>query len=74
MSDEISINRSGSVREIADEQLLERAVRSCRGRNSRKGVRHPRWTAVMDTFLLGSSYSRELCQRFNLDPDEMVKR
>ena len=63
-----------SVSEIADEKLLERAVRSARARGSRKGVKHPCWTAVMDAFSLGSTYSRELCWRFGLDPDEMVKR
>lgn len=63
-----------SVKDIPDEELLRRAVKSCRGRNYRKGARHPRWAAVMDNFMLGSTYSRELCRRFGLDPDEMVKR
>jgi hypothetical protein len=63
-----------SVREIPDEKLLERAVRSCRDRSANKGVRHPRWVAVMDAFALGSSYAHELCRRFGLDPDEQVKR
>lgn len=63
-----------SVADISDNQLLKRAVTSCRGRQYRKGDKHPRWTAVMDTFGLGSTYARELCQRYGLDPDEMVKR
>ncbi|WP_156959039.1 hypothetical protein [Labrenzia sp. DG1229] len=63
-----------SVSEISDDTLLERAVRSARARSTRKGVKHPRWTAVMDAFSLGSTYSRELCRRFGLNPDEMVKR
>lgn len=63
-----------SVTDIHDTELLRRAVGQCRDRLSRKGEAHPRWTAVMDTFLLGSTYSRELCRRFGLDPDEMVTR
>lgn len=63
-----------SVSDIPDALLLERCVKSCRDRSRRKGARHPRWVAVMDAFLLGSNYARELCIRFNLDPDEQVKR
>jgi hypothetical protein len=63
-----------SVASITDTELLRRAVTQCRDRLSRKGEKHPRWLAVNDTFLLGSTYSRELCRRFGLDPDEMVTR
>jgi hypothetical protein len=63
-----------SVRDIPDEKLIERAVRSARCRDSRKGYLHPRWVAVMDCFGLGSTYAYELCRRFGLDPDEKVKR
>jgi len=28
----------------------------------------------MRTFGLGSSYAREMCERFGIDPDEMVCR
>jgi hypothetical protein len=63
-----------SVRDIPDEKLVERAVRSARERGRRKGEKHPRWVAVMDTFALGSTYAHELCRRFGLDPDEPVKR
>ena len=61
-----------SVRNITDEELLARAVKNARAR--RKRERHPRWVAVMDAFALGSTYATQLCQRFSLDPDEMVKR
>jgi hypothetical protein len=60
--------------ELTADDLLKRAVRNCRGRNYRKGVRHPRWTAVMDTFVLGSGYAQALCRWADLDPDEMVQR
>ena len=63
-----------SVADIPDSELLHRAVENCRGRHNRKGRKHPRWVAVMDTFVLGSTYAAQLCRRFNLDPDEMVKR
>jgi hypothetical protein len=60
-----------SVNDIPDADLLTRAVRNCRARQSGKA---PRWVAVSDTFVLGSTYSRQLCRRFGLDPDEMVGR
>lgn len=63
-----------TVDDIKDEDLLRRAVRSCRARDRRKGEKHPRWTAVVDTFALGSTYAHQLCRRFDLDPDEQVKR
>ena len=63
-----------TVRNIADEELLRRAVRSARDTTYRKGVKYPRWVGVMRVFALGSTYAHELCQRFDLDPDEMVKR
>jgi len=51
-----------------DENLLRWAVKIARGR--RKG---PRWVAVMETFGLGSTYAWQLCKRFDLDPEEVVK-
>lgn len=63
-----------TISSIPDNELLRRVVRECRDNRVRKGVAHARWTAIMDNFLLGSTYSRELCIRFGFDPDEMVKR
>lgn len=60
-----------SVREISDEELLRRAVRSCRRGRGRWKV--PLWSVVSDTFALGSTFSFELCRRFELDPEEAVK-
>lgn len=57
-----------------DEELLRRAVRACRSNNYRKNFLHLRWVAVMDNFSLGSTSAQALCRRFDLDPDEMVKR
>lgn len=69
----MSVDRSGSVADISDDTLLRRAVISARSRD--KGhVKHPRWVAVMDAFALGSTYAHQLCRRFGVDPDEMVKR
>jgi hypothetical protein len=62
---------TGTVDDIPDAKLLERAVRGARP--NRPG-RHPRWVAVVDTFALGSTYATQLCRRFGLDPDEQVKR
>lgn len=60
-----------TVDDIPDANLLERAVRSARGRTGRI---NPRWVGVADAFALGSTYSRQLCRRFGLDPDEKVRR
>ncbi len=54
---------------IADEELLRRAVSNCRARRSGKS---PRWVGVSDTFLLGCTFSMQLCRRFGVDPDEQV--
>jgi hypothetical protein len=60
-----------SVNDIPDSDLLQRAVRECRrGRGRAKVIL---WSKVADRFALGSTYSAELCRRFGLDPDEMVK-
>ncbi len=64
----------GTVYDIPDDELLRRAVRHAVDPNCRKGQKHPRWQACMANFLLGSTYSKQLCLRFYLDPDEMVKR
>lgn len=60
-----------SVNDIKDEDLLGRAVRECRrGRGRHKVIL---WSKVSERFALGSGYSAELCRRYGLDPDEMVK-
>lgn len=62
---------SHTVASISDDELLGRAVRNARPESRRR--RSPRWVAVMDSFSLGSTFAHQLCIRFNLDPDEMVK-
>lgn len=62
---------TGTVADIPDDELLKRAVRNCR--RSRGRSRLPLWSVVGDRFALGSTYSIELCRRFDLDPEEMVK-
>lgn len=59
---------------IPDRELLGRAVKSARSRVCHEGERHLRWVAVMDFFAVGSTYARELCRMFGLDPDEEVAR
>ena len=63
-----------TIYDIPDDKLLQRAVRCARSHTARKGVKHPRWVAVMDAFGLGSTYAHQLCRRFDFDPDEMVRR
>lgn len=63
-----------SVTDISDAELLKRGVVNCRHRDERKGRLHARWMAVASNFGLGRTYSAQLCVRFGLNPDEMVKR
>jgi hypothetical protein len=60
-----------SLADIKDDELLRRAVRECR--RGRGRARIMLWSKISDRFALGSTYSIELCRRFDLDPDEMVK-
>lgn len=57
--------------DIPDHELLRRAVFTARATRSR-GYQ-PRWVAVMDVFLLGSTFANHLCRRFGYDPDEQVR-
>lgn len=59
---------------IGDDELLRRAVTRARSSSARKGQKHSRWVAVKDVFLLGSTFAAQLCTRFGLDPEELVKR
>lgn len=61
---------TNSVEDIPDKDLLERAVRNAKPRKGRV----PKWSAVSDTFGLGSTYSIQLCRRFDVDPDQQVGR
>ena len=68
------MKNEATVASIPDADLLFRAVRTARSRDVRKSVLHPRYVAVMDAFLLGSTYAAQLCRRFGFDPNEMVRR
>lgn len=60
--------------EVSDEDLLRRVVRNARSHGHLRGIKHPRWVAVMSAFAVGSTYANIICRRFGFDPDEMVKR
>lgn len=62
------------LHELTAMKLLEHSVRNARSRQCRKGKKHPRWVGVMDCFALGSTYSKELCEKFGLNPEEEVSR
>lgn len=67
------VNRSGTVADISDNELLARAVRSLVAYPPVRGG----WTvgeAVMHRFALGSTYAAQLCRRFGVDPDKMVRK
>lgn len=60
------------VNDIPDNVLLQRVLRylATRGRGRTK---LPLWSVVADHFALGSGYSGQLCRRFGLDPEQIVK-
>ena len=62
----------GDVNDISNNELVGRAIRSARRRHGR--VKQPLWASVVDMFGLGSTYAKQLCQRYGLDPDEHVRR
>lgn len=56
---------TGTVADISDEELLRRAVTTV----AKQKKRQPTWAKIMDVFMLGSTYSAQLCRRFDIDPD-----
>lgn len=63
---------TGTVADISDNDLLHRAMRTLA---PPKGQRYAvRWSCVMYRFALGSTYAKQLCLRFGMDPDAKVRR
>ncbi len=60
------------VNDIPDAELLQRVLRNLSNRG-RSRTKRPLWSIVGEKFALGSGYSRQLCRRFGLDPDKMVR-
>lgn len=64
---------TATVYDIPDGKLIEGVMRHLTNRGvGRNPV--PLWTVVMDVFGLGSTYSMQLCRRFDLDPDKPVRK
>ncbi len=61
------------VNDIPDNELLQRVLRNLRSRG-RSREKLPLWSIVADRFALGSGFAGQLCRRFGLDPDEVVRR
>lgn len=61
------------VNDIPDNELLQRVLRNMM-RRGRSREKLPLWSIVADNFALGSGYASQLCRRFGLDPDQIVKR
>ncbi len=56
------------VPRITDAQFVQRAVHAA-GSGRRRSFR---WVQITAAFALGSGFARKLCERFKLDPDELV--
>lgn len=56
--------------EFTCRELVERAVRNSKTEPGR--ARKPRWIPVMETFAVGSTVARGLCEEFGLNPGGMV--
>lgn len=59
----------GEIKLPTNAELVARAVRNAKHRDPGSG---PRWSAVADSFALGSTYARHLCRLHELDPDETI--
>lgn len=64
------VGATGAVADIADSELVRRVVMNLRSPRHRRKVWL--WTLVSEAFALGSTYSRQLCRRFGIDPDKLV--
>lgn len=62
------------LHDLTAHALLRRAVHGARYPHGNARKKYPRWWGIMEVFALGSTYSRDLCRAFDLDPDEMVSR
>ena len=58
---------------IADEELLRRAVLAARSRERGAKLVHTRWVAVQSVFGIGRSEARHLCERFDVNPDQLIQ-
>lgn len=61
------------VNDIPDNELLGRVLRYLEKRG-RSRIKVPLWSIIGDHFALGSGYSIQLCRKYGLDPDQIVKR
>lgn len=61
------------VNDIPDDELLGRVLRYLQKRG-RSREKLPLWSIVSTKFALGSGYASQLCRRFGLNPDEIVRR
>ena len=55
-----------TVADIPDDELVRRALNAAVNRGPK---RRYAWAKVQDAFLLGSTYSWQLLERFGLDPE-----
>ena len=62
-----------SVNDIPDNELVGRALRSLLTIHKNRRPKVPLWAVVMDMFCLGSNYAGQLCRKYGLDPNEMVR-
>jgi len=62
------------VDEFSDVALLERFVKSCRSNRHAKTKVHRLWEAIQINIALPTDKAKELCKRFNVDPESVVYR
>lgn len=51
-------------------ELVKRAVSNAR---PTKGGMHPRWVAVKEVFAVGSTTAQQICEVFDVNPDELLR-
>lgn len=64
---------SSILPDIPDRELLRRAVMSARDPTAMGGLT-PAWLHINWAFALGSTDAKKLCEHFDLEPEEMVRR
>ena len=56
--------------QYSDEELVNRAMRNLK--SQKIDSEEPRWVCVKNTFGVGSTVARAMCEKYGMDPDEEI--
>lgn len=63
-----------TVDDLPERELIRRVIASLASRPIKRWGGVPLWSKVGETFNLGSGYSAQLCKRYDIDPNMMVRK